>query len=167
MAIVLLIPDKPNVKNLITERGQPSPFENYTYSKTFEANTSFILFFLLFNVLSRKACHWLLWFLAGLCLFSSVSISVRHSLIKGLSLDTYWRAKILFGTFLYKQLSIPDLHLRILHKIIKQIPSYCFCSTLIIKKKLAIKPMHYSVMVWEHTLIAFPCSLDIDPVIDG
>lgn len=52
MAIVLLIPDKPDVKNLITERGQPSPFENYTYSKTFEANTSFILFFLLFSVLS-------------------------------------------------------------------------------------------------------------------
>lgn len=52
MAIVLLIPDKPNVKNLIIERGQPSPFENYTYSKTFEANTTFILFFLLFDVLS-------------------------------------------------------------------------------------------------------------------
>lgn len=58
MAIALLIPDKPNVKNLITERGQPSPFENYTYSKTFEANTSFILFFsFVQRFVSCKAYH--------------------------------------------------------------------------------------------------------------
>lgn len=121
MAIVLLIPDKPNVKNLITERGQPSPFENYTYSKTFEANTSFILFFLLFNVLSlvKHAIDY--------CGFQWVSVfsrlspslsGVRSS--KAYLLDTQWRAKIfqtpvsvlIFGTFLHNQLPIPDSDLR-------------------------------------------------------
>lgn len=129
MAIALLIPDKPNVKNLIIERGQPSPFENYTYSKTFEANTSFILFFLLFNVLSlvKHAIDY--------CGFQWVSVFSRLSpsqsgicSSKAYLLDTHWRAKILktlvsvliFGTFANNQLPIPDLHLRLLHKTIKQ-----------------------------------------------
>lgn len=91
MAIVLLIPDKPNAKNLITERGQPSPFENYTYSKTFEANTSFILFFLLFNVLSlvKHAIDY--------CGFQRVSVFSRLSpslSSKDYLSDTQWRAEI-------------------------------------------------------------------------
>lgn len=129
MAIVLLIPDKPNVKNLITERGQPSPFENYTYSKTFEANTSFILFFLLFNVLSlvKHAIDY--------CGFQWVSVFSRLSpslpgirSSKAHLSDTQRRAKIfkitvsvwIFAKFLhYKKKPLPNSDLGISHKVIK------------------------------------------------
>lgn len=87
MAIVLLVLDKPNVRSLITERAQPSLFENYIYSKTFEANTSFILF-LLFNVFSlvKHAIEH--------CGFSAVSVCVMPLCIKSISFGLIVKAKI-------------------------------------------------------------------------